>query len=246
MAGRPHARPHAHTPLSAGNVRHRPGATSLGARASGNGAGRLDERHGPRHPAGGTQPLRAAGRGLAEEPGSQGLAQRIADLRAVGRRRLRLQALRGRRARHLQAHAQVCGLLRVHDLVAKAGAHHDGGAHGKRLGEAVLAAVREEEVHTRHQHVDLGHHGHADGIGRRRQLPQRLGLRAQGDHQQRPLFGALRPEGVEGAAPGRPAELRARQPARPAVHAEQARAPAEVRAVARDDGAHAHEHDSAP
>mmetsp|Transcript_71731 Transcript_71731/g.222462 ORF Transcript_71731/g.222462 Transcript_71731/m.222462 type:complete len:273 (-) Transcript_71731:558-1376(-) len=112
--------------------------------------------------------------------------------------------------------------------------------------EAVLTAVREEEVHAELEQVHLRQVRHAHGVGRRGQVPERVLLRAQGDEDERALLRGLRTEGVEGAPPGRTAELAARDPVRLPVKARHSALPAGVRGVPGDDGAHAHEHDAPP
>mmetsp|Transcript_86568 Transcript_86568/g.225883 ORF Transcript_86568/g.225883 Transcript_86568/m.225883 type:complete len:330 (+) Transcript_86568:238-1227(+) len=195
-----------------------------------------------RHAARPPQPLRAAARRRPARWRPPDLEQLLAHLRRVLRGRRGLPARGGERPVHLEPDAEVNGLAGVHDLVAEAGADHDRRAVRQRLGEAVLAAVRQEEVHPGPQNVNLRHRRSADRVGRRGEDPERRGLRPQGDHQQRALAPAGRAEGAEEAAPGGLAELPAGEAALQAVRALGARVPAEPWHVTGDDGAHTRQH----
>mmetsp|Transcript_86567 Transcript_86567/g.225878 ORF Transcript_86567/g.225878 Transcript_86567/m.225878 type:complete len:571 (+) Transcript_86567:238-1950(+) len=196
-----------------------------------------------RHAARPPQPLRAAARRRPARWRPPDLEQLLAHLRRVLRGRRGLPARGGERPVHLEPDAEVNGLAGVHDLVAEAGADHDRRAVRQRLGEAVLAAVRQEEVHPGPQNVNLRHRRSADRVGRRGEDPERRGLRPQGDHQQRALAPAGRAEGAEEAAPGGLAELPAGEAALQAVRALGARVPAEAGHVPSEHGAHARQHD---
>mmetsp|Transcript_1783 Transcript_1783/g.5634 ORF Transcript_1783/g.5634 Transcript_1783/m.5634 type:complete len:398 (+) Transcript_1783:142-1335(+) len=216
------------------------GVESLGMRASG-GGDLQNKLHRAWHSASCSQPLGATLGCVTEVPGGRDLAHGSRHLLAVRGGCGRLLPLRRHRALHPQPHAQGHSLLRVHGLVPEAGADHDGHARGERLREAVLAAVRQEEVHAGLQHVHLRQDGQAEGVRRGPERPQRVGLRAQRHQQERPVLRPVRPEGVEDAAPGRLAEFPSGQAPALAASRHGARLPTEVRAVAGDHRAHARE-----
>mmetsp|Transcript_30834 Transcript_30834/g.73527 ORF Transcript_30834/g.73527 Transcript_30834/m.73527 type:complete len:236 (-) Transcript_30834:96-803(-) len=141
------------------------------------------ELHGPRH-APGAQRLGEVSAALREGRLRGHAEQRLAHLRAVGGHGARFAGVR-KGPWHLQADAQLRRLLGVHRLISEAWADDHGHPRGQRLREAVLAAVREEEVDPSLEKIHLGHRSSAQGVGRHLKPLQGIRLWAHGNHEQR-------------------------------------------------------------